>query len=62
LASFRSPGDGGETELLLDRGGFVRARWTAVNGNLPDAARLADFAKTLARLPVAAPSHPGHSE
>jgi mono/diheme cytochrome c family protein len=62
LALFLSPADGGETELLLDRGGFVRARWTAVNGNLPDAARLADLAKTLARLPVAAPSHPGHSE
>jgi putative copper resistance protein D len=29
LALFRAPDDGGETELLLDRAGNVRARWTA---------------------------------
>ena len=29
LALFRTPDDGGETELLLDQAGNVRARWTA---------------------------------
>jgi putative copper resistance protein D len=29
LELFRTPDDGGETELLIDRGGNVRARWTA---------------------------------
>jgi putative copper resistance protein D len=62
LALFRTPDDGGETELLLDLAGNVRARWTA---NLPDGlARpttlLAD-GERVARIAAAAPSHAGHA-
>jgi putative copper resistance protein D len=61
LALFRSANDGGESELLLDRNGDVRARWTAVQpGELPDAHILAADAARAARFAVAAPSHAGH--
>jgi len=62
LALFRAPTDGNETELLLDRGGNVRARWTSgEEGGLPDAATLVADAERVARLAVAAPSHAGHA-
>ncbi|HLY44527.1 MAG TPA: CopD family protein [Stellaceae bacterium] len=62
LALFRLPGDGEETELLLDRGGNVRARWIAGgDGGLPDRASLLAEAQEVARLAVAAPSHAGHA-
>ena len=62
LALFRLPGDGGETELLLDRGGNVRARWIAGGkGGLPDRASLLAKAAEVARQAVAAPSHAGHA-
>jgi mono/diheme cytochrome c family protein len=61
LSLFRTPADGGETELMLDRGGNVRARWTrsAPGGLAPPATLVAD-AEEVARIPVAAPSHAGH--
>jgi copper resistance protein D len=59
LALFRTRGDGGETELLLDRGGGVRARWTAGGAAAP--ARLIADAERVARFPAAAPSHAGHA-
>lgn len=62
LALFRTPTDGGETELMLDRSGNVRARWTAAGqSGLPDAATLVADAETAARLAIAAPSHASHS-
>jgi putative copper export protein/mono/diheme cytochrome c family protein len=62
LALFRSPKDGGETELLLDRNAGVRARWTAGEaGGLPDAATLQADTERVARIPVAAPNHAGHA-
>jgi putative copper resistance protein D len=61
LALFRAPADGGETELMLDRAGNIRARWTAAGGGgLPDADRLAADADGVARLAVAASGHAGH--
>jgi hypothetical protein len=61
LALFRSPKDGGETELLLDRNGDIRARWTAAKAaGLPDMQTLAGDAASAARFTVAAPSHAGH--
>jgi putative copper resistance protein D len=59
LTLFRSPNDGGETELLLDRNGSVRARWTAHAG-LADAATLSADAVRVARIPAAAANHAGH--
>jgi putative copper export protein/mono/diheme cytochrome c family protein len=62
LALFRSPRDGGETELMLDRGGNVRARWTASGaGGLANAATLLGDAVRVASIPVAAPNHAGHA-
>jgi copper resistance protein D len=61
LALFETPSDGGETELMLDRGGSIRARWTAAGGGLADAATLAADAVRVASIPVAAPSHAGHA-
>lgn len=61
LALFRAPDDGAETELMLDRGADVRARWSADKGNLPSAATLAADAVQVAKIPVAAPSHAGHA-
>jgi putative copper export protein/mono/diheme cytochrome c family protein len=61
LALFRDPADGSETDLLLDRAGEVRARWTANSGaGLPDIPTLAADARRVARLPTAAQSHAGH--
>jgi len=62
LALFRSPADGGETELMLDRGGNVRARWTArgVTG-LADAGTLLSDTARVARIAVAAANHAGHT-
>lgn len=61
LALFRTPNDGGESELLLDRNGDVRARWTAEKpGELPDAQVLIADAARAASFAVAAPSHAGH--
>ncbi|MGB6518881.1 MAG: copper homeostasis membrane protein CopD [Candidatus Cybelea sp.] len=62
LDLFRSPTDGGETELMLDRGGNVRARWTpsGAGGVADDATLLADAAR-VASIPVAAANHAGHA-
>jgi putative copper export protein/mono/diheme cytochrome c family protein len=58
LALFRAPADGSETELLLDRGGDVRARWTAADGaGLPDVATLVADAALVAQTAAIAPSH-----
>jgi putative copper resistance protein D len=61
LALFRTPDDGGETELLLDRAGNVRARWTASipGGPASPAALIADTAR-VARIAKATPNHAGH--
>lgn len=60
LALFRSPDDG-ESELLLDRNGDIRARWTAAKaGKFPNAQTLAADALRAARFAVSAPSHAGH--
>jgi putative copper export protein/mono/diheme cytochrome c family protein len=58
LELFRSPTDGGETELMLDRAGNIRARWTAAGRRgLPDADTLVADADRVARLAVTAQSH-----
>ncbi|HVB17918.1 MAG TPA: copper homeostasis membrane protein CopD [Stellaceae bacterium] len=63
LALFGTAADGGETDLMLDRNGDVRARWTAQSGGgLPDAAALIGDAARAARFAVAAPSHAGHAQ
>jgi putative copper export protein/mono/diheme cytochrome c family protein len=62
LSLFRSRTDGGETELMLDRGSNVRARWTADGeGGLADAATLLGDAVRVASIPVAAANHAGHA-
>jgi putative copper export protein/mono/diheme cytochrome c family protein len=62
LALFRSSTDGGETELMLDRGANVRARWTVSGaGGLADAATLLRDAVRVASIPVAAANHAGHA-
>lgn len=62
LALFRSPGDGGETELMLDRGANVRARWTASGASgLADAGTLLSDTARVASIPVAAANHAGHA-
>jgi len=58
LSLFRNDGDGGETELLLDRDGNVRVRWTASTVAPPET--LAADALTVARFAGAAPNHAGH--
>jgi putative copper resistance protein D len=61
LTMFREANDGGETDLLLDRAGNIRARWTAIGAaGLPDGAALATAAAAAARFPVAAENHAGH--
>jgi copper resistance protein D len=62
LALFRSPSDGGETELMLDRGANVRARWTAsgTSGLAGMDTLLADTTR-VASIPVAAANHAGHA-
>jgi hypothetical protein len=62
LALFRSPTDGGETELMLDRGSNVRARWTASGaGGLAEAGTLLADTARVASIPVAAANHAGHA-
>jgi mono/diheme cytochrome c family protein len=62
LALFRGPADGGETELMLDRAGNIRAGWTAAGRRgLPDADALAADADRVARLAVTAQSHTSHA-
>jgi putative copper export protein/mono/diheme cytochrome c family protein len=62
LALFRAPGDGRETELMLDRGGNVRARWTDKTlGGLAPSAMLITDADRVGRIPVAAATHAGHA-
>jgi putative copper resistance protein D len=62
LGLFRSRTDGGETELMLDRGANVRARWTASGvGGLADVATLLRDAVRVASIPVAAANHAGHA-
>jgi putative copper resistance protein D len=63
LGLFRSPTDGGETELMLDRGANIRARWTASgSGGLADAVTLLGDAVRVAKIPVAAANHAGHAQ
>jgi hypothetical protein len=62
LSLFRVSDDGGESELMLDRNGDVRVRWTSnmPDGLAPPGTLVAD-AEQVARIPVAAPSHAGHA-
>ena len=61
LGLFRTSKDGPETELMLDRSGSVRARWTVKeNGGLADADTLLADAVRVARIPAAAANHAGH--
>jgi putative copper resistance protein D len=61
LAMFRTPDDGGETELLLDRAGNVRARWTAAMlGGLAAPAILTAATQSVTQIAAAAPSHIAH--
>jgi putative copper export protein/mono/diheme cytochrome c family protein len=61
LTLFRAADNSAETELLLDRAGNVRARWTAntPGGPATPATLIAD-AEQVARISVAGPSHAGH--
>jgi hypothetical protein len=61
LELFRSAKDGSETEMMLDRNGSVRARWTASapGGLAGDDTLLAD-AVNVAKIPAAAANHAGH--
>jgi len=52
LALFRTPDDGDETDLLLDRAGSPRARWSG-SGALPDAETIVADAARVAQFPVA---------
>jgi putative copper resistance protein D len=62
LALFRSSSDGAETELMLDRGGNVRARWTSKGaGGLADAGTLLTDTVRVASIPVTAANHAGHA-
>jgi copper resistance protein D len=61
LRLFAPAAGNGPSELLLDRAGNVRARWTAGSPDgLPDPATLAGAAARVAQFPAAAPSHAGH--
>jgi putative copper export protein/mono/diheme cytochrome c family protein len=61
LALFRTADDGGETELMLDRAGDVRARWThSAAGGLPPPASLVADAAQVAQIRTSAPEHAGH--
>ena len=62
LTLFRAPADGGETELIIDKNGDARARWTAHGSDgLPDPDTLIAATVRAARFAVAAPSHTGHA-
>jgi hypothetical protein len=61
LALFRAPADGGETDLLLDRAGHVRVRWTASEkGGVPGADTLVADAERVAQFPASPESYAGH--
>ena len=61
LAMFRTPDDGGETELLLDRAGNVRTRWTVnLAGGLASPTTLLADAERVAQIAIVAPSHAAH--
>jgi putative copper resistance protein D len=61
LALFRAADDSGEVELMLDRAGNVRARWTGKTpGGLPSPDTLVAQADHIGRTGVATPSHAGH--
>jgi putative copper resistance protein D len=62
LALFRAPEDGGETELLLDRAGKIRARWTSdMPEGLPSIDILIADAERVGRIAPATPRQAGHS-
>jgi putative copper resistance protein D len=61
LALFRADDDGGETDLLLDRAGGIRARWTTMPGGLAAPDVLAVQAERIARIAARAPEHAGHT-
>ena len=62
LLLFRAADDGGETDLLLDRAGELRARWTGSGpAGFPDAATLAADIAQVAEFPAAPISHAGHA-
>jgi len=61
LALFHTTEDGGETELMLDRAGDVRARWPSnMPGGLAPPGTLIADAERVARIAVAAPSPAAH--
>jgi putative copper export protein/mono/diheme cytochrome c family protein len=62
LALFRAAEDGGETELLLDRAGKIRARWTnnMPGGVAPPGTLVAD-AERVARISITPPDHAAHT-
>ena len=60
LKLFRTPADGSETDLMLDRDGNVRARWAAAKGGAPDAETLAKDAYLVAQIPASPENHAGH--
>jgi putative copper resistance protein D len=62
LALFRAADDGGETELMLDRAGDIRARWTRnTPGGLAPPDRLVEQAERIARTAVAPAEHMDHA-
>jgi putative copper export protein/mono/diheme cytochrome c family protein len=62
LALFRSADDAGETELLLDRSGDIRARWTgSMPGGLPPPDTVAMHAEHIAQTAAATADHMGHA-
>ena len=62
LALYGPPEDRGETDLMLDRAGNVRARWTrGGRDGLPDADTLVAVADGVARFAIAPQSHTGHA-
>ncbi|MBV8736302.1 MAG: copper homeostasis membrane protein CopD [Alphaproteobacteria bacterium] len=60
LKLFRTPADGPETDLMLDRAGNVRARWATGKGGVPDAETLAKDAYMAAQIPASPENHAGH--
>ena len=60
LKLFRTPADGSETDLMLDRAGNVRARWATGKGGVPDAETLAKDAYLVAQIPASPENHAGH--
>ena len=62
LALFRAADDGGETELMLDRAGNVRARWTSnMPGGLASPGTLITDAERVARISVTGSDHAAHT-